>query len=182
MPFSLTKYITNRFNDIPFSIYQTFIVLLCLTIAISAYCGFRKSVKIVFGVILMEYVALILCSTVIYRTHYDIQSFCFVPFWSYLEIENGNKRLVLQNIMNIVVFSPIGFLCRCTCKHIKLWYVMIFGLCLSVIIETLQFFLKRGFAEFDDIFHNVVGCIVGYGVFSVLLFTTKLFFSRNVSI
>lgn len=179
MPFSFTNYITNRFNDIPFFIYHTFIVLLCFAIVISSYCGFRKSIKIVFGVLLVEYVILILCSTVIYRTHNDIQSFCFSPFWSYFEIKNGNKRLALQNIMNIVAFSPIGFLSRCTSKHIKLWHVMIFGLSLSVIIETLQFFLKRGFAEFDDIFHNVVGCLVGYGVFCVLLFTTKLFIFKK---
>ena len=32
-------------------------------------------------------------------------------------------------------------------------------------IEVLQFVFKRGFAEFDDVFHNVVGCVIGFGVY-----------------
>lgn len=30
-------------------------------------------------------------------------------------------------------------------------------------IETLQFVLKRGFTEVDDVWHNVVGCVIGWG-------------------
>ena len=42
---------------------------------------------------------------------------------------------------------------------------MLIGGGFSVLIETLQFFLKRGFAEFDDVFHNGLGCMIGFGVY-----------------
>ena len=35
------------------------------------------------------------------------------------------------------------------------------GLIISGSIEVLQYFLKRGFSEFDDVFHNTLGCLVG---------------------
>ena len=36
---------------------------------------------------------------------------------------------------------------------------MLIGGAFSLLIETLQFLLRRGFAEFDDVWHNGVGVI-----------------------
>ncbi len=35
----------------------------------------------------------------------------------------------------------------------------------SLLIEVLQFVFKRGFSEFDDVFHNVLGCAIGFGLY-----------------
>ena len=35
----------------------------------------------------------------------------------------------------------------------------------SLLIEVLQFVSRRGFAEFDDVFHNVLGCAIGFGLY-----------------
>lgn len=40
--------------------------------------------------------------------------------------------------------------------------VAIIGCGISVTIESLQFFLMRGFSEFDDVMHNTLGCMIGY--------------------
>ena len=40
-------------------------------------------------------------------------------------------------------------------------------------IEVLQFVFKRGFAEFDDVFHNVVGCAIGFGVYVGIVYLIK---------
>ena len=40
--------------------------------------------------------------------------------------------------------------------------VAIIGCGISVTIESLQFFLMRGFSEVDDVMHNTLGCILGY--------------------
>ena len=40
--------------------------------------------------------------------------------------------------------------------------VAIIGCGISVTIESLQFFLMRGFSEVDDVMHNTVGCLIGY--------------------
>ena len=36
--------------------------------------------------------------------------------------------------------------------------VVIIGCGISVTIESLQFFLMRGFSEVDDVMHNTLGC------------------------
>ena len=43
-----------------------------------------------------------------------------------------------------------------------LWKVLAIGGGFSLLIEVLQFVLKRGFAEFDDVFHNLLGCAIGF--------------------
>ena len=45
---------------------------------------------------------------------------------------------------------------------------MVVGLLISVVIEVLQFVFKRGLCEVDDVIHNVLGCMIGYGVASIL--------------
>jgi glycopeptide antibiotics resistance protein len=80
----------------------------------------------------------------------------------------------------VVVFVPIGFLTgtqiskvtripqlsqinNVTQKSQKGWLVAIcVGMGLSVGIETLQFVLKRGFSEVDDVMHNTLGCLLGW--------------------
>lgn len=50
-------------------------------------------------------------------------------------------------------------------KWWKGWTVVLFaGILLSVGIEALQLYLKRGLCETDDIIHNTLGCLIGYGV------------------
>ena len=47
---------------------------------------------------------------------------------------------------------------------IKWWQVLLVGVITSFGIEFLQFVLKCGLAEFDDVFHNALGCMLGYGI------------------
>jgi glycopeptide antibiotics resistance protein len=57
---------------------------------------------------------------------------------------------------------------------------LLFGLGISVSIETLQFFLKRGFAEVDDVMHNIAGCVIGYGVYKLVRYGYKRLGKRSV--
>ena len=67
--------------------------------------------------------------------------------------------------MNVVAFIPFGFLLGCSFSKGKWWKVALFAAGFSLFVETLQFVTKRGYAEFDDVFHNVVGAMIGYGVY-----------------
>lgn len=49
--------------------------------------------------------------------------------------------------------------------RLKWWKALAIGGGFSILIEVLQFVFKRGFAEFDDVFHNVLGCAIGFGVY-----------------
>lgn len=48
------------------------------------------------------------------------------------------------------------------------WKVLLVGAGLSVTIETLQFVMLRGFSEIDDVMHNTLGCLLGYGLYIIM--------------
>ena len=70
----------------------------------------------------------------------------------------------MGNIMNMVVFIPLGLLLGFSFEKISAKTVFIIGLALSISIEVLQFALKRGYSEFDDVIHNSIGCMLGFGI------------------
>ena len=49
----------------------------------------------------------------------------------------------------------------------------------SALIEGIQFVFKRGVVEFDDVFNNTLGTLIGYGLAIALL---ELFFTKKRSI
>lgn len=87
--------------------------------------------------------------------------------------ERVHKFLLAQMIMNVVAFIPIGLLLGVSFPNMKWWKVLLIGVAFSILIETLQFFLKRGFAEFDDVFHNVLGCMIGYGLSAAIKYIVR---------
>ena len=91
-----------------------------------------------------------------------------MPFWSYRAIINGNEQLLAENIMNVVVFVPVGLLFGIAIRDRNIWTALMFGAGLSVGIEVLQFVFRKGFAEVDDVMHNTLGCLIGYGVVCVM--------------
>ena len=112
---------------------------------------------------------MLLCSTVIFRNYNPNQAHNFTPFWSYVEIYNGDYTVQLpEKVMNLVVFIPVGLLLGSAFQRIKWWQVFATGFLVSLSIEMLQFTLKRGFAEFDDVFHNTFGCLIGYGIYKAI--------------
>lgn len=44
------------------------------------------------------------------------------------------------------------------------WKAIGLGCMFSISIETLQFALMRGFCEVDDVIHNTLDCMIGYGI------------------
>ena len=57
------------------------------------------------------------------------------------------------------MFVPVGVLAGCRWK-----WKGILAAGLSVEIEILQLITARGLCEFDDIFHNMIGAVIGIGV------------------
>ena len=69
--------------------------------------------------------------------------------------------------MNVVVFMPLGLMMAAGFENIKWWQILIVGLGFSVTIEALQYLFNLGVSEFDDVFHNTLGCMVGYGILKI---------------
>ncbi|WP_297816569.1 VanZ family protein [uncultured Lactobacillus sp.] len=78
-----------------------------------------------------------------------------------------------NSLGNIVWFIPFGFLFPIIIMKKKSFKeTFLTGLIFSVTIETLQFVLATGVSDIDDVFFNVCGAMIGYGIYHVI-FKTK---------
>ena len=157
------QYIINLYHDIPQEVYEGLLSVLCVgTTLLIAWKGFKTGLRYSAFLLLVEYVFLLFCSTVIFRTPGETRHYDFHPFWSY-----DRPELLIENIMNVVVFVPVGFLLGLRIQDSsftirKALLVALMGCGISVTIEALQFFFMRGFSEVDDVMHNTVGCFIGW--------------------
>lgn len=159
----LKGYVVNLYHDVPLIVYGGLLtILLGGAVSIIYVDGFRKGCEKIGKLMLSLYIYLIYCSTVIYRQQERLSGSNFQLFWSYQAIKEGREDLIYENIMNVLVFLPVGILLCSTFSKIKWWQVILIGLSISVSIEALQYVFKKGYSEFDDVFHNVLGCILGF--------------------
>ena len=158
------EYLIRQYRFIPTILFIAFFVLACIgAVFFILKNGTKSGIRKTLGLILIEYIALLFCSTVIFRNPYHNNcGHNFLPLWSYLEILNGNKELVIVNVMNIIVFVPIGMLLTSSLKNISCRNALLAGFCVSISIESFQCLLDSGFVELDDVLHNTFGSLLGY--------------------
>jgi len=163
------RYLINLYKDIPESVFEGLLSAFCLgALVLITFKGFRKGIRFSAALLAIEYVVLIYCATVFFREYSESVGYDFTPFWSYKAIINGNDDLLADNIMNLVVFVPVGLLLNCVSRRMKWWMVLLIGFVISVSIETLQYFFHKGFSEFDDVFHNTLGCAIGIMMVAII--------------
>lgn len=169
------SYCNWLFGSVPHEMYMMLSIILCVGTAILfGVFGVRKGLRYSLGLLLVEYVFLLLESTVFLRSSGAARDYCLIPFWSYQSYFRGEDEWLLpENIMNVAVFIPVGLLLGLIFRPMSWVKFMAIGACLSVGIELMQFVLKRGFAEFDDVMHNTAGCLIGYGIYILLSVSTK---------
>ena len=171
---SYLKIISDSYGDVlPFIGVGMSIVFFLGTVLFLLFLGKRKGWRWSARLLLIECFFLLLSLTVLFRSVGTTRSFNFTPFWSYRFIREGHELLLTQAIANVVAFIPIGLLLGISFPDIKWWKVLLIGSAFSLLIETLQFFLRRGFAEFDDVWHNGVGVMVGYGIYVGIAYLIK---------
>ena len=169
-------YIVRLYQNIPTEVYEGLLSVFCLgLVLLLGFCGIKKGLRYSSMLLLIEYVFLLFCSTVIFRTVGETRQYDFHPFWSYQALQEGREDLLAENIMNVVVFIPVGLLLGIAFKQMTWWKVLLVGCSISVTIESLQFFLMRGFSELDDVMHNTLGCLLGYGIMTIL----RIFFNKR---
>ena len=143
------QYIINLYQDIPQEVYEGLLSVFCLGLVVFiAWKGLKTGLRYSATLLLVEYIFLLFCSTVFFRTTSELRKYDFHPFWSY-----DRPDLLIENIMNTIVFIPVGMILG-SLLRVKGSF--------SVTIESLQFFFMRGFSEVDDVMHNTVGCLIGW--------------------
>lgn len=63
---------------------------------------------------------------------------------------------------------PVGAVIPCLVKRRKFIITIASAVGISLLIELLQLVTKRGLFEFDDIIHNTLGAVIGYGVYKLI--------------
>ena len=153
------------FREVPTSFIVGLVSAFILgTILFVTSLGWKKGMKWSVGWMLGVYLFLLLYMAVFVRNTQAGWTYNLSPFWSYQAIREGRDDILVQVIMNVLAFIPIGLLLG-TFKGMKWWHVLLIGLCFSMLIELLQLVLKRGLTEIDDVVHNGVGCMIGYWAF-----------------
>lgn len=159
-------FLIEMYNDVPGYIYEVLFYSLCfVTVIAVAFGGWNKGLRWSSRFALGEYIFLTYCSTVLFRARVEEIGYNFVPFWSYMAYDrNERPDLLPENIMNVVVFIPLGILLACSFRSMKWWVALLIGMGISLSIEMAQYVLKLGFSETDDVIHNATGCMIGYGL------------------
>ena len=165
------EYVKSLIYSVPFAFYEgaISIFIFCLVTFVAIW-GIKRGLRYSSIVALTEYVVYIYCSTIIFRPSLVKRMYDFHLFWSYSTTINGTGSHLEQIVMNVVFFIPLGFLFRASFKSISLWKVILGAFLISTSIEILQFIYRKGFSEIDDIINNVLGSMLGYGIFKSLYF------------
>lgn len=175
------EYLFILVRSIPGYLYEGIASMLVVgVVLILSIKGLKKGWRNITGWILIEYLFLIFCSTVFFRHDNEIRTHRFSPFWSYVNCYKGDGFHLDPEIgLNILVFMPVGLLFGLSFKSFNWMKVMLMGATISVSIEFVQFIFKRGLCEFDDVFNNTVGGIIGYGLYWLTDKTISMIFTKK---
>ena len=94
-----------------------------------------------------------------------------IPFKEMFRYKIGSRLFFKNVIGNLLMFIPFGFFTAYILREIKLRWVFIITLIISITIEIIQTKIGRIF-DIDDVILNVIGGCIGYYIFS---FVYKLF-------
>ena len=160
----ISKYILEYETGIPIIIITGIITVVCNIILILYYTSInnRMFVRKASVYMFIGYVGLVLCTTIIFRTGSDEMKYVLCPFKSYIGLYD---KMLAQNILNVVLFMPIGFLAGAALKKKHILNALIIGVGLSLFIEVIQLISKRGICNIDDVIHNTLGCAIGFAGF-----------------
>ena len=162
----LWRYIILQLNVVPKPVYEGLLALFCIGTIVFLAVNRKEAARSIVWLLFFEFVFFVFCMTVFFR-HTGTKAMVYPPFWSYASVLRDEDTTVLHEIiLNMVLFIPLGFLWGIqSSKWPKKWKwlsVIILGVCLSVVIELLQYCFKKGCVELDDVVHNTLGCLVGF--------------------
>ena len=150
-----------------------------ITVRLSKTNLFRCLWNLAVSLVLLGSIIMFIYVTLGNRYQESYTKFKLELFWSYKEIiYNNNKFMLWQVLWNIIAFLPIGnalyYLLHTKRKLIKV--VLICAL-LSISVELTQLYGRFGLFEFDDIFDNTLGALLGAWFAELLYKIRKLLHS-----
>lgn len=125
--------------------------------------------------LLAEWIIFVLGIAVIFRGNSAERSINLIPLSSYYDYGEHSYLMekVALNILNVVLFLPVGLLLGCGFREMTWKKAFVFGLVLSASIELFQLIFCKGLCEVDDVIHNVLGCMIGFGIIKICQMRAK---------
>lgn len=173
---NLTFYITNAAID--FGVYISISVMVGFIQLLIMIVQKQRFVVKLCEFFLILYLYIVFSLTVLIRPNTE-EYHSLIPFWTYVAVANGKQFLIYEIAENVLLLMPAGFLfallnlmesdqakaATANQKMVLRHFVIrnFYLICFSVAIEACQYFNHIGLAEFDDVFHNTVGALIGYG-------------------
>lgn len=142
--------LSNYLNNHPISVLLLAMFIMC----VATICGKRINI-----LLLLSYIIFIIYMTLLYRTQAD-GGLELGLFWSYSQFFSS-PQLRLEILNNIWLFLPLGTILY---KLKPQWQVLLFAGLLSAGIEITQYLTGVGVCEFDDVFSNVLGSLIGFEI------------------
>ena len=132
----------------------------CFTLI--TYLAIRRSKvnwRELFGVLLSEYVVVVIMLTVVFRETPVYPEGYHNTFWSDKTLLSGN--VFVERVINTLLFFPIGVLLCGLLKSHRLIHTLLLGVLISLSVEIMQLQFNKGVADIEDIAFNGLGLTVG---------------------
>lgn len=112
------------------------------------------------------YCVVVLGATLISRGSYGLTGFNLQLFDSYRSAWINSSPEEWRNLIwNILMFVPLGLLLPVLFQNCRKWWVTyLAGVFASVVVELIQLVTGSGVFDLDDIFNNILGAAIGYGI------------------
>ena len=124
--------------------------------------------------LLLCYLGGLTAITLLHRTTGDsaIQAHLFRAFreaWNAFTLQ-----VWLNPLLNVAMFAPLGALLPLAARPFRRWYwTLAAGGGASLLIETLQYLLRRGSADVDDLLCNTLGVMLGWCLCMIFVHLTE---------
>ena len=155
-------------TGVPSKILYTSLLIAGVLILLGQFGNFVKEKRsFTLWILFVEYLFVVVCSTIIFRPSIicGFDRLELIPFWTYWAVVVHTPGVSVWDIvLNVVLFMPHGFLIKLLYPKLELWKMILIAVGCSMIIETNQYFFEKGIAQTDDIMHNVLGGVIGWGL------------------
>ena len=92
------------------------------------------------------------------------------PLWEYRKLLHEDGHYWFQQITcNIIMLVPFGTYLGYRFERMTIFQALVLSGAFSVFIEITQYFTRRGLLEFDDVFNNTFGAVIGFVFMKLIL-------------
>ena len=165
-----------------FTLLSGFIALLIPWLCVFMGKLFKSKATLLRAIFLVFYLGVILFLTICRIPAEEGKQINLQLFWSYKRFAQADIRW--QIYLNVFLFIPLGFLIPYSTR-LQFVATVLIGCLLSISIEVVQYCLSIGLCEFDDVFNNTIGTLIGYGYYqliSLLEYKKKDIIDRHIDI